>query len=78
MTLSDEEVLAEMIAVTRQAGEATQRNFARFRNLAIDVKGPADFVSEADHEAELLIRERLLTRYPGWSLTGEEFEPVDG
>ena len=35
-------------------------------------------MSDADREFELLIRDRLLARYPGWSLTGEEFPPVEG
>jgi myo-inositol-1(or 4)-monophosphatase len=72
------EVLAHMVSVAREAGRATLRRFARFRELEVGVKGPADFVTEADREAELVIRERLLARYPGWSLTGEEFPPVEG
>ncbi|WP_417309065.1 inositol monophosphatase family protein [Devosia sp.] len=71
-------ILDEMVATAREAGALTQRHFARFRELEIGIKGPADFVSDADKESELLIRDRLLSRYPGWSLTGEEFPPVDG
>ncbi len=74
---SYDHVLSEMIATARAAGEVTQRHFRRVRELAIGVKGPADFVSDADREAELLIRDRLLGRYPGWSLTGEEFPPEE-
>ena len=73
-----DDVLADMASVAREAGAVTLRHFARFRELEIGVKGPADFVSDADRESELLIRERLLARYPGWSLTGEEFPPVEG
>ena len=73
-----DDVLADMVSVAREAGAVTLRHFARFRELEVGVKGPADFVSEADRESELLIRDRLLARYPGWSLTGEEFPPVDG
>ncbi|MDO8359261.1 MAG: inositol monophosphatase family protein, partial [Devosia sp.] len=40
--------------------------------------GPADFVSDADKQSEQLIRKVLLSRYPEWSFTGEEFPPVDG
>jgi myo-inositol-1(or 4)-monophosphatase len=71
-------VLADMIAVAREAGAVTLRHFARFRDLEIGIKGPADFVSDADRESEQLIRKFLFARYPDWSFTGEEFPPVDG
>lgn len=71
-------VLADMVAVAREAGALTLRHFARFRDLEIGIKGPADFVSDADRESEQLIRNFLFARYPDWSFTGEEFPPVDG
>jgi len=49
-------VLADMVAVAREAGALTLTYFKRFRELEIGIKGPADFVSEADKESELLIR----------------------
>ncbi len=70
-------VLADMVEAARQAGALTQSFFKRFRELEIGIKGPADFVSDADKESELLIRKLLFARYPDWSFTGEEFEPVD-
>ncbi len=63
-----------MVATTREAGALTLEHFKRFRDLEIGVKGPGDFVSDADRESETLIRDRLLSRYP-WGLTGEEFAP---
>ena len=72
-----EEVLADMVPVAREAGALTLGYFRRFRELEIGIKGPADFVSEADKESELLIRRFLFERYPDWSFTGEEFAPVD-
>jgi myo-inositol-1(or 4)-monophosphatase len=77
MTTPHRDVLDDMTAVAREAGALTLRHFARFRELEIGIKGPADFVSDADRESELLIRERLFARYPDWSFTGEEFPPVD-
>ncbi len=71
-------ILADMVAVARDAGALTLEHFARFRDLEIGIKGPADFVSEADRQSEQLIRRTLFARYPDWSLTGEEFPPVDG
>ena len=73
-----EAVLADMVAVAREAGALTLTYFTQFRELEVGFKGPADFVSEADKESELLIRRRLLARYPDWSFVGEEFPPVTG
>ena len=70
-------VLADMVAVAREAGALTQGYFERFRDIEIGIKGPADFVSDADKNSELLIRKYLFERYPDWSFTGEEFDPVE-
>jgi len=78
MLQSYDAVLADMVAVAREAGALTLGYYARFRELEIGVKGPADFVSEADMESEKLIRKYLFARYPDWSFTGEEFDPVTG
>jgi myo-inositol-1(or 4)-monophosphatase len=78
MPQSYDAILSDMVEVARKAGALTQSYFVRFRELEIGIKGPADFVSEADRESELLIRKFLFDRYPDWSFTGEEFAPVDG
>jgi myo-inositol-1(or 4)-monophosphatase len=78
MQQSYDAILADMVTIARAAGALTQTYFERFRELEIGIKGPADFVSEADKESELLIRKFLFERYPDWSFTGEEFPPVDG
>jgi myo-inositol-1(or 4)-monophosphatase len=78
MADSYDAILADMVAVAREAGALTLRHFRRFRDLEIGIKGPADFVSDADKESEQLIRKFLFARYPDWSFTGEEFPPVDG
>jgi len=71
-------VLADMVAAARDAGALTLEHFKRFRDLEIGIKGPGDFVSDADLESEQMIRKHLLSRYPEWSLTGEEFPPTEG
>jgi myo-inositol-1(or 4)-monophosphatase len=78
MARSYDSVLADIVAIAREAGKLTQSHFARFRDLEIGIKGPADFVSEADRASETLIRKSLFERYPDWSFTGEEFPPVEG
>ena len=54
MLQSYDAVLADMVAVAREAGALTLGYYARFRELEIGVKGPADFVSVADMESEKL------------------------
>ncbi|MEO8527410.1 MAG: inositol monophosphatase family protein [Caldimonas sp.] len=71
-------ILADMVAVAREAGALTLEHFKHFRDIEIGIKGPADFVSDADKQSEQLIRKYLFARYPDWSFTGEEFPPVDG
>ena len=77
MTLDYSSILNDMVATTREAGALTLEHFRRFRDLDIGIKGPGDFVSDADRESEQLIRKQLLSRYP-WGLTGEEFAPAEG
>jgi myo-inositol-1(or 4)-monophosphatase len=53
----------------------------RFRNrsaLIVELKGPADFVSAADREAEDTIRAMLLGRYPRFGFMSEESAPTAG
>ena len=52
----------------------------RFRSLAdeqVQEKGPGDLVTVADHEAEVLITEALLTAYPEAVVLGEEAFAAD-
>ena len=77
MTVNYSAILDHMVATAREAGALTLNHFRRFREIEIGVKGPGDFVSDADRDSETLIREHLLGQYP-WGLTGEEFAPVEG
>jgi myo-inositol-1(or 4)-monophosphatase len=78
MPIDPAHVLDDMIEAARRAGALTLDHFHRRERLEIGVKGPGDFVSIADEQSETLIRDHLLTRYPEWSLSGEEFPPVEG
>ena len=73
-----ETILAEVVECARQAGAITQHYFDKFRDIEIGIKGPADFVSDADKNSELHIRKFLFDRWPDWSFTGEEFAAVEG
>lgn len=78
MSVDPARVLEDMIEAARRAGALTLDFFHRRDTLQIGVKGPGDFVSIADEQSETLIRDHLLSRYPDWSLSGEEFPPVEG
>ena len=69
--MNDADILDYVVATAREAGALTLEHFAKFRDIEIGIKGPADFVSEADKQSELLIRKRLFDRWPDWSFTGE-------
>jgi myo-inositol-1(or 4)-monophosphatase len=67
-----------MILAAARAGEGLMRHFRRGSELVVELKGPADFVSVADREADEAIRETLLDRYPRVGFLTEESAPTRG
>ena len=59
-------------AVAREAGRQLREAFAGPRVNVTAKSSPTDLVSEADHAAERLIRERLAAARPGDGVLGEE------
>lgn len=59
-------------AVAREAGLLARRLVADRGQLLIEMKGPQDFVSNADHAIEQLIVQRLSAAFPSDSFLGEE------
>ncbi|OSQ47577.1 inositol monophosphatase family protein [Marivita geojedonensis] len=66
------------IAICQEAGEMAQSYFAQRDSLAVDKKGAQDWVSEADRNVEVLIRERLEAAFPDDGIVGEEHAPKQG
>lgn len=58
--------------VAREAGRAAMGYFRNPDALEVVAKGRQDFVSQADHAVEALIRERLRGLFPGDGFLGEE------
>ena len=56
----------------REAGRLAQSFLAHPERLAVEMKGPQDFVSAADRAVERLIVERLATAFAGDAVFGEE------
>lgn len=68
---ADADLVEEAVALARQAGELTSRWF-RTAELVIDNKGDGTPVTQADREAERLVRDHLSTAHPDDGVLGEE------
>lgn len=67
-----------MAQAVQKAGRSLSRDFGEVENLQVSRKGPADFVSNADHRAEEIVRDELLKARPTYSLLMEEAGEIKG
>ncbi|MDE8345686.1 MAG: inositol monophosphatase family protein [Acidocella sp.] len=61
-----------MQAAAQKAAKRLLRDFNEVENLQVSVKGPSDFVSQADLRAEQSLREDLEKARPGYAMLMEE------
>jgi myo-inositol-1(or 4)-monophosphatase len=61
-----------MQAAAQRAAKRLLRDFNEVENLQVSVKGPGDFVSQADLRAEAALREDLEKARPGYGMLMEE------
>lgn len=61
-----------MTAAARKAARSLKRDFGEVEKLQVSLKGPANFVSAADHRAEEILRAELTKARPGYGFLGEE------
>jgi myo-inositol-1(or 4)-monophosphatase len=61
-----------MVGAVRKAGRGLLKDFGEVQNLQASVKGPGDFVSEADRRAEEVLRAELMRARPAFGFLGEE------
>ena len=59
-------------------GRALVKDFREVENLQVSAKGPGDFVTRADREAERILREDLLGARPTYGFLGEESAETEG
>jgi myo-inositol-1(or 4)-monophosphatase len=59
-------------------GRALVKDFREVENLQVSSKGPGDFVTRADREAEKILREELLGGRPTYGFLGEESKETEG
>jgi len=67
-----------MIKAARKAGRSLVKDFREVENLQVSSKGPGDFVSKADREAERIIKEELMGGRPTYGWLGEETGGTEG
>ena len=65
-------MLGIAVKAARRAGNIINRGARELDLLTITSKGPKDFVSEVDREAERIIVETLLASYPDHAILAEE------
>lgn len=65
-------LLNVMVQAALKAGKSLSRDFGEVQNLQVSVKGPGDFVSQADFKAEKIVREELMKARPTYDFLGEE------
>jgi myo-inositol-1(or 4)-monophosphatase len=67
-----------MEKAARKAGGRLRRDFGEVEHLQVSRKGPADFVSRADMNAEATILEELRIARPDWGFLLEEKGEIEG
>jgi myo-inositol-1(or 4)-monophosphatase len=67
-----------MVRAAEKAGRALVRDFGEVEQLQVSRKGPADFVSAADHKAERIVRRELEKARPGFGFLMEESGEIKG
>jgi myo-inositol-1(or 4)-monophosphatase len=67
-----------MANAAQKAGRKLIRDFGEVENLQVSQKGPADFVSNADHKSEKILREELQKARPRFGFLLEEGGEIKG
>ncbi|MBX9459118.1 MAG: inositol monophosphatase [Rhizobium sp.] len=71
-------LLNVMVQAALKAGKSLSRDFGEVQNLQVSLKGPGNYVSQADRKAEKIVREELLKARPTYGFLGEESEEIVG
>ncbi len=71
-------LLNVMVQAAMKAGRSLSRDFGEVQNLQVSLKGPGDYVSQADRKAEEIIFTELSKARPGYAFLMEERGVVEG
>ena len=67
-----------MERAVRKAARSLIHDFGEVENLQVSMKGPGDFVSTADHQAERILKTELAKARPGYGFLLEEGGETQG
>jgi myo-inositol-1(or 4)-monophosphatase len=67
-----------MMAAARKAGKPLIRDLGELENLQVSMKGPADFVTNADGRTERILIDELTRVRPGYGFLAEESGTIEG
>ncbi|MBN9221816.1 MAG: inositol monophosphatase [Mesorhizobium sp.] len=71
-------LLNVMVQAAMKAGRSLSRDFGEVQNLQVSLKGPGDYVSQADRKAEDIVFAELSKARPGYGFLMEERGTVEG
>ncbi len=71
-------LLQIMVTAALKAGRSLIRDFGEVENLQVSVKGPADFVTNADKSAEKIVHDELSKARPTYGFLMEEGGEIKG
>jgi myo-inositol-1(or 4)-monophosphatase len=71
-------LLNVMTQTAMKAGRSLTRDFGEVQNLQVSMKGPAEFVSNADRKAEEIVFQELSRVRPDWGFLTEERGAIEG
>ncbi len=71
-------LLNVMVQAAAKAGRSLVKDFSEVENLQVSRKGPADFVSKADHRAEQIVYDELTKARPTYAFLMEERGEIAG
>jgi len=71
-------ILNVMVEAALKAARGLTRDFGEVENLQVSLKGPGDFVSAADKQAEKTIASMLRKARPGYAMLLEESGAIKG
>jgi myo-inositol-1(or 4)-monophosphatase len=71
-------IINVMVQAAIKAGRSLARDFGEVQNLQVSLKGPSDYVSQADRKAEEIVYAELSRARPGYSFLMEERGVIEG
>ncbi|QDY99981.1 inositol monophosphatase [Nitratireductor mangrovi] len=71
-------IINVMVQAAFKAGRSLARDFGEVQNLQVSLKGPGDYVSQADRRAEEIVHAELSKARPGYAFLMEERGVIEG